>query len=103
MKCAFDTGAVIFTKDADAVNYILQIKFRDVLRNNVDFTVEETGFRRPAQMHQQLERVAARVLLRPTDDELLGIVIQSALMKRRGIHGVEQLVQPGQLHFDKMG
>jgi hypothetical protein len=43
------------------------------------------------------------MLLRPTDDELLGIVIQIPLMEGRGVHGVEELVQLLELDLDETG
>jgi hypothetical protein len=43
------------------------------------------------------------MLLRPTDDELLRVMIQIPLMKRRRIHGIEQLVQIRELDLDETG
>ena len=43
------------------------------------------------------------MFLRPTDDEFFGIVIQIPLVKGRRVHGVEQLVQLGELELDESG
>jgi hypothetical protein len=54
-------------------------------------------------MHEELQIVLFRMLLCPTDDELLGVVVQIALMEGRGVHGVEQLVQLRELDLDESG
>ena len=52
-------------------------------------------------MHNKFELVLLGMLLRPTDDELLRIMIQIPLVEGGWIHGIEQLVQFHEFHLDE--
>ena len=54
-------------------------------------------------MDHQLETVALRQLVRPADDELLGILVEITVKERRGIHRIEQLGEIAQLQIDLRG
>jgi hypothetical protein len=51
-------------------------------------------------MNNQLERKVERDFLSPADDIFLGIVIEIAVVKRRRIKRIEQLLQLAQSDFN---
>ena len=53
-------------------------------------------------MDNELERLLEVVFLGPADDELLGLGIEIALMKGRGIDGVEDLLEVLNLDLDEL-
>jgi hypothetical protein len=51
-------------------------------------------------MDGQRQRLAERILLRPVDDELLGVSVQVFVDERRRVHRVEELVRLVQLKLN---
>jgi hypothetical protein len=54
----------------------------------------------PRQMNIQLERARQRDLLRPADNVFFGVVVEIAVVKRRWVRQVEQLLQLAEVDFD---
>ena len=55
-----------------------------------------------AEVHHEPERRVNRVFLRPSDDEVLRVVIEIALVEWRRVHRVEELVNGLHLHLDQL-
>src|SRR6516165_5548120 len=58
--------------------------------------------RKLVHVDDQRDRIATRKFLRPANDEFFRVVIEVPLMKRRWVHGIEELVDFVHKHFNSM-
>ena len=58
--------------------------------------------RKLVHMDDQRDWIAARKFLRPTNNEFFRIIIEVSLVKRGGIHRIEELLDSIDKNFDPM-